>query len=256
MVLNNVPHDYSVISSGLGQLRPGFLLLVPIKMDELKIGVIELASFRAVEKLKISLVEKVASSLTSVVSIMKANEVAIKAGEATKLQNEEMRAAEEEMKQNMEEMKAVQEDLHRQMEENRKIAQEFEIERVFLNAIMETIPDFVYFKNAEGKFIRISSSMLSYLKASRPEDVIGKTTVELNPGSNVMEILKMEQEIMKSGEGVAGHIEHIKRKDKTEQWITVTRIPIYNKEGICLGLFGLSRDITAEKKLSDLGKKK
>ncbi|ELR70319.1 hypothetical protein C900_04004 [Fulvivirga imtechensis AK7] len=113
LVLTELPDNYIRITSGLGVAPPTHVFLVPIKLEEEVLGVMEFASFEIVEDYKIEFVEKVAENLASTISTLKTNQRTRVLLEQSQQQSEELRSQEEEMRQNMEEMEATQEEMRR-----------------------------------------------------------------------------------------------------------------------------------------------
>jgi PAS domain S-box-containing protein len=115
--MTEVPDDYVMISSGLGESNPRCVVLVPLKHEEEVLGVIEMASFKILEKFEIEFVEKIAESIASTILSVKINARTKMLLEQSQMQAEEMKAQEEEMRQNMEELQATQEEVARKSSE-------------------------------------------------------------------------------------------------------------------------------------------
>ncbi len=108
--LKNIPDDYVQVTSGLGHATPKYLAIIPIKMEDDVLGVIELASFEEIPKYHASFVEKIAENIATSYSSLKINKQTQKLLEESRLQSQQMIEQEEEMRQNMEELQATQEE--------------------------------------------------------------------------------------------------------------------------------------------------
>jgi methyl-accepting chemotaxis protein len=93
--LLDVPNNYVTITSGLGDSNPSAILIVPMKIEEKVIGIIELASFKAMQKHQIEFVEKLADSVASAIASVRTNEKTKQLLQTTLQQTEELRAQDE-----------------------------------------------------------------------------------------------------------------------------------------------------------------
>jgi len=159
--LTNIPEDFPNIVSGLGGAKPKSVLLVPLRVDDRVLGIIELISFNALESHEIDFVEKIAENIGSSIASSQMNDKTAKLLEESKLRSEQMAAQEEEMRQNMEELQATQEESMRKEAENNSI----------IHALNSCT--FVAHLTLDGRFSEVNDKYLS-LFGKRYNDVIGE----------------------------------------------------------------------------------
>jgi GAF domain-containing protein len=111
--LTDLPNEYVRITSGLGGANPKAVLIVPLKVDTVVYGLVELASFNEFMPHEIAFVEKLGETIGSTLASVRAAQRNKQLIEQFQQQTEEMRAQEEEMRQNMEELQATQEEIVR-----------------------------------------------------------------------------------------------------------------------------------------------
>lgn len=157
--IEDIPDEYISITSGLGGANPNALLVVPLNMEDKVYGVIEIASFKKIEKYQIEFVENVAEDIASTMSSVKISIQTNDLLEKSQQQSEEMSAQEEEMRQNMEELQATQE------EAGRKNA---EMEN-FINSLEQS--SYIIEYDPEGIITKVNDNYLTLLNLKRSEVV-------------------------------------------------------------------------------------
>ena len=108
--IEDISDEYFLISSGLGSASPKGLALVPMKIDELIIGVVEIASFKPISETHKSFLTKAIENISAQINIVKMNDESKIMIQESQMLEEEATAQNQEMMENMEELKALQEE--------------------------------------------------------------------------------------------------------------------------------------------------
>ncbi len=117
-------------------------------------------------------------------------------------------------------------------------------ERDLLRALLDNIPDRIYFKDVQSRFLRCSASMARRLGLKEHAEVVGKTDFDFYPRALAQEFFEDEQRILRTGEPLINKLEKLIDVDGHESWVSVTKMPLRDAAGVVTGLVGLSRDIT------------
>src|SRR5690606_825643 len=123
--------------------------------------------------------ESLASSLVTVRSAEKTRTLL----QTSQQQAEEVRAQEEEMRQNMEELEATQEQMNRQVNELNKLREELEVEKYLFSALMDNLPEAIYFKDKDSKFLRVSKYLSAHF-GKESSELIGKSDFDFQDESH------------------------------------------------------------------------
>jgi methyl-accepting chemotaxis protein len=228
--LTNIPENYLDITSGLGESKPRSILVVPLKLENKTLGVIEIASFSILKEHEITFVEKLAESIASAVATVKMNMRTAQLLEQSQAQAREMAKQEETMRQHMDELKATQE---------KSALRESEISGI-LNAIHNS--SLVAEYNMDEELISINDKYQVLLEVQATQ-LLGKKLHE------ILGIKKHTDNYKQFWEGIRnGSI--ISRTDKittvTGQhfWLRQTFTPILNESGEPFKVLNIANDIT------------
>jgi len=124
-------------------------------------------------------------------------------------------------------------------------------ERDLLHTLLNNLPDRIYFKDEKSRFIRISKAVWEQFKISGPKEAIGKTDFDFFAPEHASIALKDEQEIMRSGTPMMGKVEKEILPDGSVTWAFTSKFPLKDKRGRIVGNFGISRDITEQKRAEE-----
>jgi diguanylate cyclase (GGDEF)-like protein/PAS domain S-box-containing protein len=119
-------------------------------------------------------------------------------------------------------------------------------EPYLLNILLENVPDTIYFKDIESRFIKISRSQAELLGLSDPVDAIGKTDFDFFTEENARLAYEDEQKIIRTGQTLTQE-ERKTWPNRPDRWVLTTKIPLRDQQGEIIGTFGISRDITDRK---------
>ncbi len=232
--LTDLPNDYLTITSGLGGSNPSSLLIMPLKVEEIIFGVLEIASFKKMERHEIDFVEKVSESIASTLSIAKINQRTAELLAQSQQQAEEMASQEEEMRQNLEELQATQEESARKEAEMQSI----------LNAVHSSSLVIEY--DLLGHITSVNDSFCRTLNIQR-EQAIGRNQDEFRDENDSYSMQDSDfWSRIKDGEV-------IKRTDKylvsgEEHWLQQVFTPILDSDGFPYKILNMATDITNTKK--------
>jgi PAS domain S-box-containing protein len=123
-------------------------------------------------------------------------------------------------------------------------------EHGLFKTLMDNIPDSLYFKDEQSRFVLVNKAKASHSNVS-PEEMIGKTDFDFLSEDQARKIFIDDRSIMQSGKPIINKEEKITHSDGSERWVSVTKIPWYNAEGNIIGTMGITRDITEWKKLKE-----
>ncbi|MCC9599062.1 PAS domain-containing protein [Stieleria sp. JC731] len=131
---------------------------------------------------------------------------------------------------------------------------QIEFERNLLSILLETVPDSIYFKDTESRFIRLSRSCAAKLGLKDAREAIGKSDADFFGRDHAKEALADERRILETGEMIQGKIERETYLDRDDTWCSTTKAPLVDSFGQVVGTVGISRDVSeqirAEQELS------
>lgn len=116
-----------------------------------------------------------------------------------------------------------------------------------LRAVVASLPDLIYVKDANSRFLLGNEAVADAMGAASCADLVGKSDFDYFPESKAAEFYQDEQKIIRSGQPLVGQDEHIELPDGRERWILTTKVPYRDAQGETVGIIGIGRNITAIK---------
>lgn len=112
-----------------------------------------------------------------------------------------------------------------------------------LEYFMEHVPDVIYFKDKKCRFILVNQA---HAKSTglKPEEIVGKTDFDIFPSERANKMFKDDLHVLNTGRPIVDKIERATRPDGIDNYVSTTKIPMYDEKGRIIGLLGITRDIT------------
>jgi len=131
--------------------------------------------------------------------------------------------------------------------ERHQMEEQLAQERDLLSALLDNVPDRIYIKDTESRFIKGSTALAKRLGLSSPKEIIGKTDYDFHPSNHAKIFHEDEQRVILTGKPIVNKVEKQTDENGRDIWASVTKVPFSNRSGIITGIIGISRDITALK---------
>ena len=133
--------------------------------------------------------------------------------------------------------------------ERKRIEEHVEGEREDFRLIVDSSPLIVFYKDRDGRFMRVNKAFAEALKI-RKEEFIGKTVFDFYSAEIAQGMTNDDQEVLQSGRPKINIIEKYESASGI-RWARTDKVPILDKGGITVGLVGFAQDITEWKKTQE-----
>jgi PAS domain S-box-containing protein len=135
----------------------------------------------------------------------------------------------------------------RLLEDQRRAEETLVEERNLLRTLIDNLPEYVFAKDAEGRFVVGNMALARHMGAATPGDLIGKTDFDFYPQKLAAQFYADEQALFQSGQSMLDHEEATQDPSGNPRWTLTTKVLLYDSRGKVTGLVGVSRDITSLK---------
>jgi len=123
------------------------------------------------------------------------------------------------------------------------------IELAMLRAVVASLPDLIYVKDAKSRFLLANKATAAAMGALLGSELLGKTDFDFYPREVAEGFFHDEQKVIRSGQPLVSQDEHIREPDGRTRWIMTTKVPLTDGVGRAVGIIGIGRNITSLKEL-------
>lgn len=234
---SEVPHSYTTITSGLGEATPRFLLLIPIKFNNVVLGVIELAYFKKPEKYQIEFAEKITENMASVtLNLRHAKRAQILFDESVQ-KAKALQEQEEILRQNVEELVATQEEMKRHQ-------QEVDRQSALLKFIVDNIPFPIFVKDEMGRYALVNNAETRLFNMDE-KDVLGKDDSHFVKSAKEWDVIReSDHHVLSLNHPLELPLQHFTTSNGNTHLFKTTKIPFLNPVTGEKNILGVSLDLT------------
>lgn len=124
-------------------------------------------------------------------------------------------------------------------------------ERSLLRTLIDHLPDCIYVKDAQGRFLAANLATARLMGATTPNELLGKTDFDFYPPQRAAEYRADEQRLLHSGQPILDKDEPHLDSAGNPRVVLTTKVPIKDHQGTVVGLVGVTRDITDRKQAEE-----
>lgn len=141
--------------------------------------------------------------------------------------------------------------MFRDVTERKQLEQALERERGLLRTVVNNLPDRIFAKDTESRFIINNDAHLRALGTQSQSEVVGKTDFDFRPRALADAMFMDDQEVIHSGKRIVEKEEQTVDPSGRTGFRLVTKVPMRDNQGTIVGLVGISRDVTERKQAEE-----
>src|SRR4029077_20103337 len=148
-------------------------------------------------------------------------------------------------------VQARTQELQAEVKERMRAEETLSEERKILRAMIDNVPDFMYVKDLESRFLVANLSVARQMGAKTSDELLGKNDFDFYPREIALTFHEDEQRVIRSGQAEINREEEGLDSHGNVSQVMTTQVPLRDKNGRVTGLVGIGRDITHLKKVQE-----
>ena len=134
--------------------------------------------------------------------------------------------------------------------ERKLVETELRFEEHLMHALMDNLPDRIYFKDLESRFVRINNAQAQGLGLNDLEEATGTDDFAYFSNEHAQQAYDDEQEIIRTGQPFSKE-EKETFVGRADEWVSSTKLPLRDEDNQIIGTFGISKLITERKRAEE-----
>ncbi|MES2924485.1 MAG: PAS domain-containing protein [Verrucomicrobiota bacterium] len=129
-----------------------------------------------------------------------------------------------------------------------KTQMNFERERNTLRTLLDSIPDSIYIRDSDGRYVVVNRALAELVGCDDPEQVTGKTPFDFFPEERAQQIIGEDHKVMEGGEPLINQVSRLQGPSGEIHHLLTSKVPVRDREGNVFGIVGINRDVTEQEK--------
>ena len=147
-------------------------------------------------------------------------------------------------------LEGMNEQLAQEVAQRKQTEEALTRDRNLLRTLIDNLPDYIFAKDADSRFILNNAAHIRLLRAAAPEEIYGKTDYDIFPEELAAHYYADEQAVIRSGDALINREEEVIDEHGQKHWLLTTKVPLRDDEGKGIGVVGISRNITERKRMA------
>lgn len=126
--------------------------------------------------------------------------------------------------------------------------QRAQVERSWLRTMIDQVPDYLYIKDKDARFVIANRAVAADLGHGDPNTLIGKSDLDVHPPQLARRYYEDDMSVIRGEKALIDHEEYVVRPDGVQLWLSTSKLPLRNPDGDIIGLVCSARDITERRR--------
>jgi two-component system cell cycle sensor histidine kinase/response regulator CckA len=135
-----------------------------------------------------------------------------------------------------------------EIRQRRQVEEVLARERTLLRTLLDTLPEQIYVKDTAGRYLLTNEANRRLRQLRSTEEVVGKTVFDLVSPEHAARYDADDRQVITTGQAILNREEPGRFADGADRVLLTSKLPLRDGAGQIIGLVGITRDITGEKR--------
>jgi PAS domain S-box-containing protein len=140
----------------------------------------------------------------------------------------------------------------REIRRRRRSEEELRKSRATLNMILDTVPQSIFWKDVDGRYLGCNRLFAAAAGVEHPADIVGKADYDLPWTTEDADANRADdREVLETNTPKYNIVETLRQANGSRIWIETTKLPLVDKKSQPFAVLGVYTDITSRKKADE-----